>query len=224
MSSGVSSRSYYALSPSKTTYSLQNALSINFMYPTPFGTFGFGFSYQNSTYAFSDACQIDGLPDCNAACSGDFGQMFDSLQTLHNCVVLPNITDSNWNFTTSGGQDERILSSQLKDSFGGSANRTANQAIPTIDTCLQDYCLQLQTNGCELPNTTQTLYDYLYMYNHTERFGESPYSDEMKTAIQRGYGSDLVSNICKSIEVRLDSDVGGIGVSYLYTAYGYVLD
>lgn len=174
--------------------------------------------YDNSTYVFSDACQIDGFPDCNSACSGDFGQMFRSLQTLHNCVVFPNITHLASDFTTWGNQDEIVPRAKVQDLFGDVASEAANTSVRIIETCLRDYCLQLDPNGCELPDTTVTLYDHWYTSNRTQEYGyeEGILSNDptLSTEHRSGYGGYLVSSICASIEVRLDSDVGGIGVSY----------
>lgn len=114
--------------------------------------------------------------------------MFDSLPTLHNCFIFPNIT---MNISTSTIGFARKL-----HYLDPEHNATADNVAQTLENCLSGYYETLTNQKFEKSPDYSTLYSY--------ESGSYP---------RRGYGNDLIDGICARIPTSINPDVGGVGVS-----------
>lgn len=126
----------------------------------------------------------------SASCNNTFGSMFESLPTLHNCYMSGYVTL---------GSSETAAKLQLLDEH----NATANNVVRVLEDCLVNYCETLPDCGV---NTNR------------------PYTDLPSLRTGSSYDSTggagaLLSEICRKVPWRINSDVGGIGVSALPTIW-----
>ena len=111
----------------------------------------------------------------SASCNGTFGTMFDSLETLHNCVIFPNVTAFPHDET---GPTENAL--QLY-SLDNTAESTAANVVEKLTACFVDYCTSLQ--GCEVPSGGDTRLYY------------GSYGDELINSICNAIPADINSDV-----------------------------
>lgn len=212
------------------TYSLQAALSSTVYYTVnPFGTAfeqytsrSYGrvnqgnldrndddsLDYDVEVYAFMDACQdANGASNCTQICNDSFGVIFDPrpdhnpLPTLHNCIVLPNITTTGeQNVNVSRADEAYFTQKTMLDQlfYQRAARSTGNKTLQTIRKCLEDYC-RTTIKGCQ-----SQLDWYGDAYDRDVMFGNS------------GYGPHLVRAVCNNVPQSIQSDVGGVGVYLSY--------
>ena len=215
--------SYRSSNTRFSTYSLQDALSTSgdrssslFEDAPPAQTFhrsSFRPSSEESRtsypYAFADACgDYRDVGNCTKACNGSFATMFSSLTTLHNCVLLPNITqnDNQTIVARAGGSAAAQLDTDYllgQQYYQPSASPAGHDMLNTLIPCLEEYCTTL--NGCNVSSP--------------ERFG-------LNTSVvygNNGYGSFVVSQICSNVPDKILSDIGGIGVGRLHSVGSSVL-
>ena len=114
--------------------------------------------------------------------------MFDSLPTLHNCFIFPNVT-------TNMSVDYNDFAPELHY-LDPERNATANNVVKRLDECLSRYYETLTDHEYEIP----PYYSSLYSFSND-------------TYWENGYGSGLVDAICAVIPTSINPDVGGIGVS-----------
>lgn len=154
-------------------------------------------SFYNSTNGamtlFPDACfQSDGTPNCTAACLDDT-QMFSNLETLHNCVVFPDVSIHLANNNLSA--NARLLAENLNIKPSNKDSSLPSIISNAIQRCLLDSC-NANTDCTGTLNPINGTYK-----NHG--------SDSLT-------GTSFINNnylpLCAPIPAYVDPDVGGIGV------------
>ena len=120
--------------------------------------------------------------------------MFESLPTLHNCYMSVN---------SPLGSSNTGAKLQLLDEH----NATANNVARVLEDCLVNYCHTLPI--CREDTETYINRPSLWSDNDSPRY--------------TGKGKALISSICRNIPWRINSDVGGIGVSALPAIWHYLL-
>lgn len=136
------------------TYSLQDALSPNSHHAAQSAN---GYI---APYLFDTGCQVDDVQNCTAACQ-DPRLAFDTLDTLHNCMMYPVIADQYF----KGNLSSEIA--QLADSLGIGKEQWPSSSISsnitkTIGNCLDAYCNTLQYCNYSVHSENQTYYDLPY--------------------------------------------------------------
>ena len=173
------SRNIITLENKTTTLGLQSAL--NSQYPSNNGTITL----------FQQACnQNDGTLNCTAACQNNT-QMFSSLETLHNCVVFPEISVrlANNSLTANARRLAEELNIQPSDNHSSLPSIVSNK----IQSCLVDSCVID-------PDCNKTLYGRNRNPSPSNLNGTSFLDDT------------LYFQICGPIPAYVIGDVGGIGV------------
>ena len=201
-----------------TNYSLETALSPDlYTFPSssssPFYSYvsSSSYTYPNGTRAndtssfsaFRDGCQRKtGTPNCTDAC-GIMADVLGDFRTLHNCLLLPNITTTDNQTVTArissstGWSEERGTDILDQQYYQPAANESGTTFTENLGNCLFDYCNTM--TGC-----SNQFRDYYGAFNVTSGlFG------------QRGQGYYLVDSICSNMPIVVESDVGGIGVRKL---------
>ena len=207
---------------SPSIYSLQDALSQTDGEGSPFRSHREFYStsprypdldYNVPVYVFVDACQRGNTTfgSCTDACNHTFDIIFDPvhdlgqnpLASLHNCVVLPNITTTaaqNVSAFSTAGYDD-TMNTVLLDGLYDQEAANASKVISTISECLLAYCDSL--NGC--------MKHFSYATGSRALSNETVYGST-------GWGEQLVDTICTHVPLEIQSDVGGIGVYSSYWA------
>lgn len=121
----------------------------------------------------------------SASCNNTFGSMFESLPTLHNCVMFGSVTAGD--FPNPGASQIAAKLHYLHNE----SNATANHVAWVLEGCLSKYC-------DTVPNCREGL--PLFWDNYDGFWRKK---------------RDLVFSICENMPSRINSDVGGIGVSSL---------
>ncbi len=133
----------------------------------------------------------------SASCNSTFGPMFDSLPTLHNCFIFPNVTTKTSASTINLAQQLHYLDPEH--------NATATNVVQTLGKCLSKY---YET----LPNYDPTIFlDHPTLYNYET--SQSLNTSSVGYGGIDGFGQYLVRQICAGIPTSINSDVGGVGVS-----------
>ena len=194
--------SYFTDTP---VYALQHALSQGSYDARTDDMFESVTSVTSSTtsinfHVWQDGCPSDG--NCTELClSNNTDSIFSSLHTLHNCIVLPNITTNNslHNLTwkTDFLENDRGSVNPLKVSYQPADNTAQGNIIKTVATCLYDYCSSMSNECIKSSSSKQDV-------NAVNSMLGSFYDSH--------YGSQLVQIICDSVDQRVLSDIGGIGV------------
>ena len=203
------------LSFTPTTFSLQEAVRPLFMPYTPTGHSSWeDIQQQYPAYIFNDACPgaSSGTQDCNYTCS-DVTQAFNSLETFHNCISYPLVTqlygEGNISATTSDGTSLENLGF-FKHNSGYDASSLMTESLTE---CLRSYCDTSSECGDQLPENSSSVVnspDNLYLY-----FGRpGAYHETTSNNITNPY--TFVDIICSLQSAGLNSDVGGIGVRTIY--------
>ena len=109
--------------------------------------------------------------------------MFQSLSTLHNCVIFPNITALSQNHTGPDFQTVRQLYSLDETSSATSAN-----VIDKLSKCFAASCTA--TDGCEIPTAEPFLYTLDYGYRLIENL-----CDNIPATINSDIGGVGVSDV-----------------------------
>lgn len=117
--------------------------------------------------------------------------MFGSLPTLHNCFMFANVTRQSSNNT----EVEKTAKELHYLDDGG--NATAETVAQVLEDCLSSYCDTLP-----LCSEEAIVYDSL----STSLWGDNE---------QHSKGNALVNSICNNIPWKINSDLGGIGVSFI---------
>ena len=183
-----------------TVKGLQNALALTTsQYPTPFRN-----SIGNTVSIISDACQQGrNSQNCSASCSGQslYQTMFGDLETLHNCVVYPNVTTAinSKNYSASDKQNVEEAADRL--GMGSPEFEAIAKQIPIdLKSCFVEYC-RSTLEGCS---------DYFEGIYGGNPFDNATYDWRLYGG--RGQGQYLINAICNSIPTQVNSDLGGVGV------------
>lgn len=110
----------------------------------------------------------------SATCNSTFGPMFDSLPTLHNCFIFPNVTSNNSVTFNDVVPELHYLDPER--------NATADNVVKRLDECLTRYYETLTHHTYEIPSYYSTLYTLL--------------NESDLDIYWEGYGSGLVNEIC----------------------------
>ena len=175
-----------------STFSFQDAL-------TPYTLDAYElneYTYSPYPYLLRSGClQDDGTNNCTASCQ-DVNAIFGSLDTLHNCMVYPTISDLYARNNLSNVSLAEYYN--IEKSTPGSSLYT--NITNNIKTCLSDYCsITLAGSDCaegmKDENTTYSplnINSTFYFYNQTDE--------------------DSRFDICAFIPQSFNPDIGGIGV------------
>ena len=185
------------LNISLSTFSLQDALSNN---NAQFSNSAYDyatFASENGLFVFPDACQVDGTTNCTAACQ-EPGNMFGSLDTLHNCMAYPLISSS---YAEKGlsAKDQR-LADQLGIIPGRLNSNLSIDITSSIQNCLLDYCESI-------PACSQS----------TSTGGASNFTNEHRvnqTNVAEFLSNSNFFDLCDYLNFPVNTDIGGIGVCF----------
>ena len=184
VSTWIASATNSTLNSSVSTFSFQDALSI--------GTDG------HFPFLFETGCtQEDGSQNCTKACL-DYNQIFGSLDTLHNCMVYPTVSD----LYARRNLSNVPLAQQLSIEPSRIESPLYNSITTTIQKCLIDFCDTL--SGC--PRALNESGMFFSPSNITSSFYiyENVYEDE---------NNDW--DFCDYVPKSFNPDIGGIGVCFL---------
>ena len=180
----------------RTLFNLQDAL-----FPRPLSV-STDSSYNSSSYLFADACNLgDETKNCTASCSSN-GTMFANLQNLHNCMAYQNVAEQYQKNKLT--QEAQSLVEELNIEPASPNATLVLNITHAIQTCLVDYCTSIR--GCED--------GYLQPDPTSNKTHSSPFRPGNNFDLYTD-GGWLVDNICSSLPVQLNTDVGGIGVRIL---------
>lgn len=187
------------------TYSLDDAFALN-------DSYGYGDSsnYNYSRYPlFWDQCEQIGSDqfDCFSSCNQT---AFASLHKLRNCAstaLLASDSTSNLWYKVSNPRRIPVVND------GGNMNVshviisdpdvTANTTAKFIWECLRSKC-------DDLPDCKAGVDFWPDEMSLARIDGGTPY-------LLRAYGYRLINDMCSSLNLQLDGDIGGIGVRFLST-------
>lgn len=130
----------------------------------------------------------------SASCNNTFGSMFESLPTLHNCFMFPNVTYGRFQ---NAEANQTATDLHYRD---GERNATAQNVARVLEDCFLNYCGTLP--GCY--QETREYRDLPSLWSVDDSIAFNPFF---------GKGRALATSICDNIPWRINSDVGGIGVS-----------
>ena len=183
------------------TYSLQDALSLN-NYDAAQSLNG-----DVAPYLFGTACQVDGGQNCTATCQ-DPELAFNTLETLHNCMMYPVIADQLFKDNLSPEIKDLAQALHIEKEQWPSPSVSLNISN-TIWLCLDAYCSTL--NGC-----TDEALQYNKSY-YGEAYSEFPNQTTSFYFDFDDYLEDYGSanfDLCKYFPVSVNQDIGGIGVRH----------
>lgn len=123
--------------------------------------------------------------------------MFDSLPTLPNCFIFPNVTINVSASTIDFARKLHYLDPEH--------SATADNVVQTLGKCLSKY---YET----LPNydPAAITFDYSTLYSYETGQTLDVYLEPSRSV--DGFGQFLVREICAGIPTSINSDVGGVGV------------
>ena len=191
LSTWVSQVTNSTLNMTFSTYSFQDALAI-----APIGPYA---NPPYPPYLFRDGClQEDGSRNCTASCQ-DQNKIFDSLDTLHNCMVYPTVADL---YARNNLSD--ISLPDYYDISPAKMNSSLYQNITTnIKTCLIDFC-----------TVTSDCLEGLKLYDRSEML-HSPTNQTSSFYIYNSHESSYSFDsfdFCDYVPKSFNADIGGIGV------------
>lgn len=185
----VTNDTFSTLGITLATYSLQDAL-----FPDSDQSM-LSYTYDYSAYLFADACrQADGSTNCTASCN-DTSLMFENLETLHNCMVFPQVAAHHYNNNLTARAQRLVEGLEIEPMKNTSDLSRA--VMSHVQSCLTDYCATI--TGCREQYADENPSPYL----------NASYWDF------NDQGEELVEYICGYFSAQVNSDIGGIGVQIL---------
>lgn len=187
----VTNQTFNVLEITLSTFSLQDAL-----FPNSMQSILYDYSYNETTFLFGDACQqADGTFNCTKSCN-DKSLMFANLETLHNCMVFPEVAAHYHESNLTKSAKDLVEKLGIQPSIN---NSVSSQAITrAVRECLTDYCADIP--GCKgnFDDPSDPAYPTPYNNKSYWDFNED--------------GSHLVDSVCDYFPAQVTSDIGGIGV------------
>ena len=146
---------------------------------------------------FTDACrQADGTDNCTATCN-DPKQMFQNLETLHNCRQYPIVATQ---LAYGNLSQDAIALAQRLDIVANKTNSSESSFTQNIAACIYDSCSAIE--GCQKYPTWDDDGD-------KEPWLNGSYWDFDAD------GANMLQSLCEYTSYPVNPDIAGIGVCCL---------